>query len=298
MPEADLIRDRLGCQERVVGRLPLDPDDTIQTLGGSRYSDPGFRHIDCDLTIVIVTKGRPELRHAIESVFNQDYAGPLLVLILADELAGLPVDAGVHANTVIETYTVRSGRLRDCRDPYRRIARLRNIACRLVSTRFVCFLDDDNLWERNHVSTLIRLIRRTQLLAVHSWRRLIDQTGNPVTPDRYLWLPPGPESDRLFDLYCHHGVMDSRGPVVRDRTSLVVGDTDYGMVDMGEWLFDSSLFSMIQFDESGAGGPDELHGGEDDKLLRDLRSLPLRAACSDCPSLLYRLGGFSNAKWR
>ncbi|MBV9763081.1 MAG: glycosyltransferase [Acidobacteriaceae bacterium] len=298
MPEADLIRERLDCQAVGAGRLPLDPGDTIQMLGERQNGNPKFRHMDCELTIVIVTKGRPELRHAIESVLNQDYAGPLFLLILADELAGLPVDAGVHANTVIETYTVRSGRLRDCLDPYRRIARLRNIACRLVRTRFVCFLDDDNLWERDHVSTLMRLIRRTQLLAVHSWRRLIDQTGNPVTPDRYLWLPPGAESDRLFDLYCRHGVMDSGGPVVRDRTSLVVGDTDYGMVDMGEWLFDSSLFSMIQFDESGAGGPDELHGGEDDKLLRDLRSLSIGAACSDSPSLLYRLGGFSNAKWR
>ena len=88
--------------------------------------------------------------------------------------------------------------------------------------------------------------------------------------------------------------MDPRDCVIRDRATLPVADRDYGMVDMGEWLFDRDLFSIVHFDDQGTSDKYQLHTGEDDKLLHEIRRLAIPVACSQEATLCYRLGGFSN----
>ena len=282
-------------------RSKLARGDRLEILGGAwrdgieaTWSPP--RDIPgCHVTVVIVTCGRPELQQAIESVGRQDFTGTIRLLIIGDDCQGLPVDFRAPTHVRPAVCNLKSVKL--CREvnPYRRVARLRNVASRLVATQFFCFLDDDNFWEKEHLSTLMRLIEQTRLLAVHSWRRLVNRHGEPIVPDRYLWLPPGPQASQLFSLYCEHGVMNPTDSVIRDSPMLRVGDHNYGMVDMGEWLFDRRLFSVVQFNEEGSSGKQQLHSGEDDKLLHDMRRLAIPVACTEKPTLVYRLGGFSNA---
>ncbi|MGH8065696.1 MAG: glycosyltransferase family 2 protein [Candidatus Entotheonellia bacterium] len=280
--------------------LELAPGERLEILSGAWRSHPEVTSAflqdisGCHVTVVIVTRGRPELQQAIESICRQDFAGPIRLLVVGDDCQELPADFPAPAHVRPDVCNLQSVKLSRERNPYRRVARLRNVASRLVTTRFLCFLDDDNLWEEEHLSTLMRLIQQTRLLAVHSWRRLVNRDGQPVTPDRYLWLPPGPQADQLFSLYCEHGVMDPTDSVVRDRPTLRIGDQNYGMVDMGEWLFDRQLFSVVQFNEEGPSGKQQLHSGEDDKLLHEMHRLAIPVACTEQPTLLYRLGGFSN----
>ena len=247
-----------------------------------------------EVTVVIVSRGRPEISEAIESVCRQDYSEPIRLLVLGDNwpelLCHVPSRDGIET-TICNCKRTEGGPETDA---YRRVAYLRNLATTLTTTRRLCFLDDDNAWEPAHLSTLMAMIDTSRCVAVHSWRRLMDRDGHPVLPRRYPWLPPGPQADMLFDVYCQHGVMHPRDSVIRDRATLRVADRDYGMVDMGEWLFDRALFSKVRFDDQSARDKYQLHGGEDDRLLREMCRLAIPFACSQAPTLRYRLGGFSN----
>jgi hypothetical protein len=266
--------------------------DTSRSHGAS-LADPPRAVPHSEVTVVIVSRGRPEIGEAIESVCRQDYTGPIRLLVLGDNWPGLlcPVPSRDGIETMVCNCRRADG---GPEDPYRRVAYLRNLATTLVTTRLLCFLDDDNVWESGHLSTLTALIDDSRCVAVHSWRRLEDRHGQPVVPRRYPWLPPGPQADMLFAVYAQHGVMDPRDCVIRDRATLPVADRDYGMVDMGEWLFDRGLFSLVQFDDQGTSDKYQLHSGEDDKLLHEMRRLGIPVACSQEATLRYRLGGFSN----
>ena len=246
---------------------------------------------NCDVTVVVITRNRPELHKAMTSIYEQDFTGKVAILLIGDNCQELPLVFRIPINMKL---TVGNTKLDKKGSPYRRVAQLRNLVCSLVKTKFLCFLDDDNLWEKDHLSTLMLLIQQTDLLAVHSWRRLLNKDGTFFIPNRYLWLPPGKFANSLFSLYCEHGVMSSDDSVIRDKSTLCVGDRDYGMVDMGEWLFNRKLFSLVHFNEQEPTIAHQLHCGEDDKLLQDMRKLAIPVACTSKPTLLYRIGGFSN----
>jgi hypothetical protein len=113
-------------------------------------------------------------------------------------------------------------------------------------------------------------------------------------PNDFPWLARGAESRALFETYVSKGVFSTQDPIVRDVTSLVVGDADLGMVDLGEWLFEKSLLDIIGFDSTFTDADLAKHLGEDDKLLRRMRELAVPTVCTAKPTLIYRLGGFSN----
>ena len=110
----------------------------------------------------------------------------------------------------------------------------------------------------------------------------------------FPWLPSGSDSRALFQTYVANGVFSPEDSVVRDIASLVVGDIDLGMVDLGEWMFEKSLLDIIGFQTAFTEADQAQRFGEDDKLLRRFRDLSVPTACSEIPTLIYRLGGFSN----
>src|SRR5215813_5972676 len=173
----------------------------VETLSAPLQPIPG-----CVVTVVSVTAGRGELRQAVESVCRQNFTHGIRLLIIGDNCPKLPIDFPAPAHVKLIVCNLKSASGHRERNIYYRVTHLRNVATRLVTTRYFCFLDDDNIWEANHLSTLIHLIEQTALLAVHSWRRLVNQDNNPVVPSRYPWLPPGPQADSLFSIYCQHGV--------------------------------------------------------------------------------------------
>jgi dTDP-4-amino-4,6-dideoxygalactose transaminase len=249
------------------------------------------------ITVIILTHGRPErLTRALESVVRQDYGGPLRVLVFGDNAPYVgEITRSFTGKLLIESLSVNGWDPRPDQSTFERVALLRNMALDLVETSLVCFLDDDNTWEPNHVTSLVEAMRATGAPVAHSWRRLLREDGSEWIPDDFPWLPPGPASHAVFETYLRHGVFSYEDSIVRDVASLCVAEGDIGMVDLGEWMFERTVLNIVGFDSIVTPADLAARVGEDDKLLSRLRTLGIPVACSTTPTLLYRLGGFSNA---
>jgi dTDP-4-amino-4,6-dideoxygalactose transaminase len=249
------------------------------------------------ITVIILTHGRPErLSGALESVARQDFGGPIRVLVFGDNAPYVGEITRPFAGKLrIEGLSVDGWDQKPDQSTFERVALLRNMALELVKTALVCFLDDDNTWEPHHATSLVEAMQATGAPAAHSWRRLLREDGSEWIPDAFPWLSPGPESRALFETYLRHGVFNCKDSIVRDVASLCVAEGNIGMVDLGEWMFDRTLLNIVGFDSIVTPTDLVRRVGEDDKLLRRLRTLGVPVACSAKPTLLYRLGGFSNA---
>ena len=210
---------------------------------------------------------------------RQDYGAPFRVLILGDNAPYVGEIARLVSGEIqIESLTINGWDPAPGQSTFERVAILRNMALKLVHTSLVCFLDDDNAWEPQHVSSLVEVMRKTGAPAAHSWRRLLRKDGSECIPDDFPWLPHGTESRALFDTYVRHGVLSRKDAIVRDVVSLCVAEGNIGMVDLGEWIFERALFDIFAFDPVITQAELAGHVGEDDKLLRQLRpEFPLHA---------------------
>ncbi len=248
-----------------------------------------------EIGVVILSKGSREtwLKIAIDSVCKQEYLGPISILIIGDgyyphnlslyhRQDGLSLEIAFLSNYYSELPTVS------------RVARLRNEALSLTKSPLVCFLDDDNWWESNHLETLYELIIATDLPAVHSWRRLVDTEGRPWSPRFFPWLPLGVENQRVYTILTEGGLMYPKSPVVRDQVSFIVDDKDYGMVDMGEWLFKTKFLRNLGFDTEYTQKELKKRITEDDKLLTRIREMNIIPESTCIATLNYRCGGYSN----
>jgi hypothetical protein len=115
-----------------------------------------------DAAVVIPTILRPELHDALLSVFRQDFAGRVHVLVGIDALQADPtvlyaMCEGRPPNCVVQAYdpgystSVRHGGLSPARDG----GALRCVLSYLANSAFVAYLDDDNWWRPDH----LRLMR-------------------------------------------------------------------------------------------------------------------------------------------
>lgn len=296
VPHAVLLADESALAtlaetiNRLSGRAP-------SRLSASRVRS-GVDHRE--VCVVVVTSGRDTLTESLASVKQQTYAGPCSILLLCDNhdgsaervpdlVASADLPPGIPVRTVTLTTDVRWDN-----DVFAWVARLRNVALGFVTAPLVAFLDDDNVWESDHLASLTQLLNDTRALAVHSWRRLLAPDGSPLVPDTFPWLRDPDAAAARFALLSGAGVFRPGSEIVRDRSTLPIGERDYGMVDMGEWLFDRRLFEIVPF-EIGWTGEEIRDGvGEDDKLLRRLRELLIPVHCTERATLRYRLGGFTN----
>ncbi|MCL4198870.1 MAG: SPASM domain-containing protein [Phycisphaerales bacterium] len=250
------------------------------------------------IDVLILTEGRrPTIHSTVESALRQDYPGQVHIYVVVDSngMTGAgelprprtgPTGRQILMVSVNEHTTGLIG--------VARIAALRNLALTLSASEYVCFLDDDNEWEPEHLRTLVTCIREARVLAAHSWRRL-EADGRPWCPDHFPWTHSADEGRRLFGVYRTLGMMDPNSDIVRDRATALHGGREYGMVDMGEWLFERRLFLNVQFESEFTVIENQHRVGEDDKLLAQIRDRAIPVACTQQATLIYRLGGISNA---
>lgn len=256
-----------------------------------------------EVCVVVLTAGRRDtLTEALRSVRDQDYRGPSSVLILFDKhhddanrVPGLIAAAGMPDEIPVRTVTVTLDPRSEPGDLFSRVALFRNTALGYVTAPLIAFLDDDNVWQPDHLTSLTALAAETGALAVHSWRQLVTPQGTPHVPTTFPWLTIPEAAAARFALLTEAGVFRPGSAIVRDRASLPVRGYDYGMVDMGEWLFDRLVFDLVRFDVRWTAEQLANGVGEDDKLLQQLRELLIPVYCTQRATLRYRLGGFSNA---
>jgi len=147
--------------------------------------------------VVIPTILRPSLRKAVASVFAQDVAGRCQLLIGIDRKAGdarlldaiLAEKPDHWTVTVVDpgySTSVRHGGVHAARDG----GALRTILSYLANSPYVVYLDDDNWWAPEHLSSLLRAI------AGHDWayslRWYVDaQSLVPLCIDAWESIGPG-----------------------------------------------------------------------------------------------------------
>lgn len=254
---------------------------------------PGTRRPVID--VVVITRGDrlPLLQSALTSIALQDVEATVRTTLWVDGPA-LPSQPDapfpLHAVVNLDSWNTLP------EHPFVRIAALRDLAVRRCTGDYVAFLDDDNTWEEDHLSSLLSLAL-DGCPAVHSWRLLVGPDGRPTPVDRFPWLPDREAAVTRLRALSEVGVMDPDSPVVRDGVDLRVADGSGGMVDMGEWLFDRRLLDLLDFRRDRTDRELADRVGEDDLILEQMARLGVPVRCTRKPTLRYRLGGMSSPEF-
>ena len=153
---------------------------------------PGtFTQQSFDVAVVIPTILRPTLRRAIESVFAQDLNGRIQILVgidksgarretMAEICQTLPRNCFVTVIDMGYSTSVKHGGLHLAKDG----GALRTILSYLANSRYVAYLDDDNWWDTNHLSSLMNTIKDADWASSLRW--FVDQGSDlPLCIDRW-----------------------------------------------------------------------------------------------------------------
>jgi len=248
------------------------------------------------ITIITITRERPELlKRAIASVRAQDYPGQIVHLIMVDDC-----DQTVQALAEIESSSQRKlvshFELREPgeRSGRARSAHLRNRAVCLTDARWVAFLDDDNEYEPNHLSSLITCAVQNKGSAVHSYRKIYHADGSPYLEHRFPWVRDPEEGKRLYEFYCDRGLLIRGTNIFQDRADPKGQPDGIRMVDSSVWLFERSLLMQYPFPQQYSEKDIKNNVYEDDKLLELLLEEEVAISITGLATVKYYLGGYSN----
>ncbi|HTK36171.1 MAG TPA: glycosyltransferase family A protein [Caulobacteraceae bacterium] len=134
---------------------------------------------------------RPVIVDALESIYSQDHAGPIQIVIGVDVTRGShdilraaverrPDNVSVTCLTLPYSTSVRHGGVHTstCGGALMAILTL------MANSRFVAYLDDDNTWRPNHLSVLRAAVEGKHW--AHSKRMLIsEETGEEIAVDEW-----------------------------------------------------------------------------------------------------------------
>lgn len=175
----------------------------------SNHKIPGHHSDFSPMAVVITpTAGTRHLKTAMESVERQLYPDVLHLIVVDGEQYE---DA---ANRIIEQFD--PAKHRKIVLPFNTAHGLKGnkfnghriyAACSyLVNSRYVFFLDEDNWYDADHISTLIALIEREGLDWAYSLRKIYTENGEFVTHDDCENLgrwPPYSGAANLVDTSCY-----------------------------------------------------------------------------------------------
>ncbi len=170
----------------------------LQTVGYNiAWPETELQH-PFDVAVVMITVLRPTLRRAVQSVFNQNFAGRIHVLIgvdkavssrelLSDIFDSCPRNCLVTLLNPRYSTSVRHGGLYPARDG----GALRTVLSYMANSRYVAYLDDDNWWHKDHLSSMLTVIRDVEW--AFSLRWYVDPVNHaPLCIDR--WELVGPDA--------------------------------------------------------------------------------------------------------
>lgn len=120
--------------------------------------------------IIPVFNGEAFLTACLDSVLAQSFRDFQVYLI----------DDGStdHTPEICQAYSAVDGRIRYLRQENRGVSAARNLGLRWAEGEFVTFCDADDLWEKDHLQTLVRAIRETGADMVSCNYTHADSLGN------------------------------------------------------------------------------------------------------------------------
>ncbi len=261
------------------------------------------------VSVVIPTSNRlPLLRRAIASVENQDYPGPIEIVVV-------PADSNPIAFRELENI-VRKTKVR-CRisalrldeqivadNPllkiyvWARVARQRNLGVATSEGEYIAHLDEDNEYLPSHLSSLAEVLeQKPELPAAHSWRRLLWEDGSPYTGDLYPWLKQATpiHARHIFLELVRYGVFQQASSEVRDQYMTPSGE-QLLTIDSSEWLLRRAFHLQFAFRERMTFREVSHMLTEDYLFCKSLADAGVRVGCSEKFTLNYYLGGYTS-RW-
>lgn len=151
----------------------------------------------CDVAVVMPTVLRPSVLRAVESVFAQDIDGTVHLLIGVDVALGertvIEDIAAKRPDNVFVTVldpgystSVRHGGMVAARDG----GALRTVLSYMAQSRYVAYLDDDNWWAADHLSTLLAAVKGKAWAFSKRW--FIDpKSSETLCEDEWESIGPG-----------------------------------------------------------------------------------------------------------
>lgn len=254
------------------------------------------------LSIITVTHNRRELLlRCIESVCKQDYRGAIEHIIIGDDCDFIAKEKGFiseyyeHSNKRIKSKIVNRSRNSDIY-VWERVASHKNFAVKLSSGDFIINLDDDNTFDTDHISCLVKEVSKGYKI-VHSWRKLFWESGQPYLVDQYPWIigDDPMRAEILYKIQFEQGIFSTGSNIVKDTLFLKYKGNFYCTVDASEWMIDKDLFTegLIEYTDDYSY-TDILYGHCEDYLFGTrLRDLGFEVGCTKVPSLNYYLSGNS-----
>ena len=240
------------------------------------------------VSVLTVTRRTTTLPRCLSSVARQDYSGPFEHLIVIDdqpEVQELLRRTEQRPGTEV-VYASRGPSDVDGPD---RLARLRNLAVARAHNPFVIFLDDDNAWEPDHLSSLSTAMARPGVDIAHTERMMFVDDGTPYTVPEFPWSRDPQQRREIYQAYAELGIVTPGSNVFRDRLQM-----PYSCVDLGEWLLPREFLEAHPFEQVYSPEDWQTIVVEDGKLAREIKDSGLAVESTHRPTLHYYLGGYSN----
>ena len=145
-------------------------------IGLKKYSHGNENRTHYDVAVIMPTIGRRTLIQAVESVFAQTSVASIQLLIGFDVVAE---DAFFLENFLksppphVDVYTFNPGYSTSVRHGGYHLAgdggALRTILSYLANARYLTYLDDDNWWAPDHLSSLLQAVKGKDWAFAHRW---------------------------------------------------------------------------------------------------------------------------------
>jgi glycosyltransferase involved in cell wall biosynthesis len=240
------------------------------------------------ISVLTVTRRTATLPRCLASVTGQDHSGPIEHLIVIDdrpEVRELLENTEQRPGTEI-VYASRGPSDVDGPD---RLARLRNLAVQRARHPFIAFLDDDNAWEPDHLSSLAATVIRSGADIAHTERKMFDNDGVPYVLPEFPWSRDPLLRREIYQTYAELGIVTPGSNVFRDRLRM-----PYSCVDLGEWLLPRDFLEKHPFEGTYSTDDWQTIVVEDGKLAEEIKGSGLAVESTHRPTLHYYLGGYSN----
>jgi glycosyltransferase involved in cell wall biosynthesis len=270
--------------------------------------------VSCEaISVITLTRHRQAaLNRAIASVHNQSYGGRIEHIVIIDDDPATAASLEKYSSCAKRclTWTLESRlpiekvRGHERSSVYPRLSRLLNRGVLRAASPWIAFLDDDNEYEPDHLSSLMDCARVHGSPAVHSVRRVFWQDGSPYLEPLFPGASSVEEGARIYDLMCEKGVWVRGTNILRDRVdplqttfrnSTVLRVTDpVFLVDQNLWLISRDVLIRFPIPEQFSEREICENTCPDDKMLEVLVRNGVPIVSSNLPTVRYYLGGVSN----
>jgi glycosyltransferase involved in cell wall biosynthesis len=167
---------------------------------------------------------------------------------------------------------------------------VRNQGIALASGDFVAHLDDDNLFEDNHISTLLQAFtRQPQAVLAFSYRQLLINGKTPFNHPYHPWSSDLEEATRVYETYERMGIYRRDSHLMRDR--ITFHEERNCTLDTNELLVRREIHHLFPFVENFSASMREAELGEDDIFCEQVYRAGLRIVASGEFTLKFTVGG-------